>query len=29
VVVRERVEDVLAFAAALHDSFGVQHAELL
>ena len=28
-VVRERVVDVLAFAAALHDALGVQHAELL
>jgi hypothetical protein len=28
-VVRERVVDVLAFAAALHDALGVQHAKLL
>jgi hypothetical protein len=28
-IVRERVVDVLAFAAALHDALGVQHAKLL
>jgi hypothetical protein len=28
-VVRERVVDVLAFATALHDALGVQHAKLL
>jgi hypothetical protein len=28
-VVRERVEDVLALATSLHDALGVQHPELL
>jgi hypothetical protein len=28
-IVRERVVDVLAFAATLHDALGVQHAKLL